>query len=137
MKGGQGNSKLTWGFNQLHLIEKGAGLFKIYEVPSLSTSLFPVAVYMSQHKHLWEHNKMFETSLSCGTSSDEAGTQSPPKNGTYGPGKMGCTYELCAGIVDKKMSLQQIAQEEVLEETGKSRFLKLRLAYSDMQNFMW
>ena len=30
----------------------------------------------------------------------------------------GMTYELCAGIVDKKMSHIQIAQEEVLEECG-------------------
>ena len=30
----------------------------------------------------------------------------------------GFSYELCAGIVDKKMSLVQIAQEEIEEETG-------------------
>ena len=30
----------------------------------------------------------------------------------------GMMYELCAGIVDKEMSLTQIAQEEVLEECG-------------------
>jgi UDP-sugar diphosphatase len=30
----------------------------------------------------------------------------------------GMMYELCAGIVDKEMSLAQIAQEEVLEECG-------------------
>lgn len=30
----------------------------------------------------------------------------------------GFTYELCAGIVDKDKSLIEIAQEEVLEETG-------------------
>lgn len=30
----------------------------------------------------------------------------------------GMMHELCAGIVDKKMSLAQIAQEEVLEECG-------------------
>ena len=32
--------------------------------------------------------------------------------------KNGMMYELCAGIVDKDMSLTQIAQEEVLEECG-------------------
>ena len=37
---------------------------------------------------------------------------------TYGPGSLGCTYELCAGIVDKRVSLKKIAQEEVQEETG-------------------
>ena len=30
----------------------------------------------------------------------------------------GFTYELCAGIVDKSKSLIEIAQEEILEETG-------------------
>lgn len=30
----------------------------------------------------------------------------------------GYTYELCAGICDKEVPLAQIAQEEVLEETG-------------------
>jgi len=28
------------------------------------------------------------------------------------------TYELCAGLVDKQMSLEQIAKEEILEECG-------------------
>lgn len=30
----------------------------------------------------------------------------------------GFTYELCAGIVDKDKSLEQIAREEIIEETG-------------------
>lgn len=30
----------------------------------------------------------------------------------------GFTYELCAGIVDKELSLEEIAHEEILEETG-------------------
>jgi len=30
----------------------------------------------------------------------------------------GFTYELCAGIVDKEITLVEIAQEEILEETG-------------------
>ena len=29
-----------------------------------------------------------------------------------------CTYELCAGIVDKEVSLEQIAKEEIDEECG-------------------
>ena len=36
----------------------------------------------------------------------------------FGPGSEGVTFELCAGIVDKQVSLEQIAKEEVLEETG-------------------
>lgn len=34
------------------------------------------------------------------------------------PGHLGLTYELCAGIIDKDSSLEQIAQAEVLEECG-------------------
>ena len=34
------------------------------------------------------------------------------------PARLGITYELCAGIVDKDLPLDVIAQEEVLEETG-------------------
>lgn len=73
---------------------------------------------MSRHRHLWEHNRIFDTSLSSISSDDRETASSTPKTETYGPGKMACTYELCAGIVDKKLSLQQIAQEEILEETG-------------------
>lgn len=34
------------------------------------------------------------------------------------PAELGITYELCAGIVDKDTSLEQIAQAELLEECG-------------------
>lgn len=34
------------------------------------------------------------------------------------PGKLGLTYEMCAGIVDKNCSWPEIAQMEVLEECG-------------------
>lgn len=34
------------------------------------------------------------------------------------PGSLGLTYELCAGIVDKKKTVAEIAQEEVFEECG-------------------
>lgn len=79
---------------------------------------------MSQHRSLWENDKIFSTSLSH--------LDSPPKSTDrlardmsrdYGPGSMGCTYELCAGIVDKSLSLQQIAIEEIKEETGKCQKL--------------
>ncbi|XP_066279391.1 uridine diphosphate glucose pyrophosphatase NUDT14-like isoform X3 [Branchiostoma lanceolatum] len=33
-------------------------------------------------------------------------------------GSEGVTYELCAGIVDKDVSLKEIAQSEILEEVG-------------------
>lgn len=34
------------------------------------------------------------------------------------PAQLGITLEMCAGIVDKNKSLQEIAKEEVLEECG-------------------
>lgn len=34
------------------------------------------------------------------------------------PPKIGITLELCAGIIDKSKSFQEIAREEVLEECG-------------------
>lgn len=34
------------------------------------------------------------------------------------PAKLGITLELCAGIVDKNLTLNEIAREEVLEECG-------------------
>ena len=34
------------------------------------------------------------------------------------PGSLGITYELCSGIVDKDVSLAEIAKLEVLEECG-------------------
>ena len=79
------------------------------------------AVYMSRHKPLWEGHEMFEqTSLSLQptTTADHVASEEPPSIQEYGPGGLGCTYELCAGIVDKKVSLKQSAQEEILEETG-------------------
>lgn len=86
---------------------------------------------MSKHRSLWENSDVFSTTLSQKPSSDTP--SDPPSTATatsetahcsssnptsYGPGSLGCTYELCAGIVDKSVSLEQIAKEEVLEETG-------------------
>lgn len=34
------------------------------------------------------------------------------------PAKLGITLELCAGIVDKNLSIKEIAREEILEECG-------------------
>lgn len=34
------------------------------------------------------------------------------------PPHQGCTLELCAGIVDKDVSLEEIARQELLEEVG-------------------
>ena len=45
-------------------------------------------------------------------------TESTDSAQEFGPGSDGVTFELCAGIVDKRASLAQIAKEEVYEETG-------------------
>lgn len=82
---------------------------------------------MSKHRPLWENSDVFSTTLSqkpnpsdpppsdSTTQKAATGSENPT---SYGPGALGCTYELCAGIVDKSVSLEQIAKEEVLEETG-------------------
>ena len=98
------------GFSILHIIE---------------CVLF-IAVYMARHKHLCQDNKIFTTSLSQIDSHDPSATLvvehsdqgSPIQLQTYGSGSLGCSYELCAGIIDKKVSKEQTAVEEVLEETG-------------------
>ena len=85
---------------------------------------------MTKHKELWENSPVFNStplshkpvansSSSSGQEQPHHGTSSPPSTtSSYGPGSEGCAYELCAGIVDKNVSLQQVAQEEILEETG-------------------
>ncbi len=94
---------------------------------------------MSQHRNLWEHSSVFTNSLSekttAGTQDDSPDSDQPPpakrnkevedSDGSaaslpreYGHGSLGCTYELCAGIIDKRASLRQITKEEVHEETG-------------------
>lgn len=41
-----------------------------------------------------------------------------PMNHERYPASLGITLELCAGIVDKKLPLEEIAREEILEECG-------------------
>ena len=85
---------------------------------------------MTRHRPLWENSEVFTASLSQKPGSADAvppekrpktaetstAAHTPPLE--YGSGALGCTYELCAGIVDKKASLEQIVKEEILEETG-------------------
>lgn len=84
---------------------------------------------MSRHRDLWKDHKIFTTSLRHSVPDNKQSTcivddsPAPPtginsKQELYGPGTLGCTYELCAGIVDKSKSLKQIAQDEIYEETG-------------------
>ena len=76
---------------------------------------------MSKNRPLWENADLFPTSLSQKPTSNEAPTPPQPDNGAqlpWGPPEEGCTLELCAGLVDKNASLEVIAKEEILEETG-------------------
>lgn len=88
---------------------------------------------MAKHLFLLQKSDVFTTSLSAKPSiptSDHDSlppAQSVPENEALGSGAetevlgsgaLGCTYEMCAGILDKATSIEQIAREEVLEETG-------------------
>ncbi len=90
---------------------------------------FRPAVYMNRHKSLWENSPIFSAPLSQKssppTNSVATGSQPPPTEpaatdgkSEYGPGALGCSLEMCAGIIDKGSSLLQITKEEILEETG-------------------
>lgn len=91
---------------------------------------------MSKNRAMWENSEVFSSALSEKPSScdsdappskkqrsdsfdqEAASRNEVPAAVTWGPGCEGCTYELCAGLVDKDLSLEHIAKEEVLEETG-------------------
>ena len=84
---------------------------------------------------MWENSEIFPHALSQKPSSSESEDAPPSAKRqkallnneackktavavTWGPVQEGCTYELCAGLIDKDLSLENIAKEEVLEETG-------------------
>ena len=90
---------------------------------------------MSKNRSMWENSNVFPNSLSQKPSTTEplssvqshkkakldsshSGDKRPVVAGTWDPGCEGCTYELCAGLVDKDLPLEHIAKEEILEETG-------------------
>ena len=74
---------------------------------------------MSSNKPVWENSEIFKgNSLKMKSSVESKDEECSVQPLQYGPGSEGITYELCAGIVDKPVSLEQIAHEEILEETG-------------------
>eukprot|EP00731_Ephydatia_muelleri_P027828 Em0019g701a len=92
---------------------------------------FRPAVYMAKHSFLLQKSDVFTTSLSAKPSSGDHNSHPPAQSGpetealgsgaeteVLGSGALGCTYEMCAGILDKATSIEQIAREEILEETG-------------------
>ena len=79
---------------------------------------FRPAVYMNKHKPLWENSPVFTTSLQHKSNPPDVPPPSEATASDYGPGSVGFAYEMCAGIIDKGSSIEQIAKEEVIEETG-------------------
>ena len=82
---------------------------------------------MSKNRPMWEDSALFPTALSQKPNSapltkkaklEDNDTNKTAEERKWSPGCEGCTYELCAGLVDKDASLEQIAKEEILEETG-------------------
>ena len=121
---------------------KHTTLYNVYFHTTLSWGMHQclchTAVYMNKNRSMWENSEVFPNALSQ-KKSTSAGARQPPKKrklnssdsnsvadgdnpptstATWSPGSEGCTYELCAGLVDKELPLEHIAKEEVLEETG-------------------
>lgn len=83
--------------------------------------LAAAAVYMARNKKVLESSGIFTESLVLKPSPESPESkdeQTTAQSIQYCPGSEGLTFELCAGIVDKSTSLEQIAKEELLEETG-------------------
>jgi UDP-sugar diphosphatase len=95
-------------------------LYNVTKQSLIVVTQFRPAVYMSSNREVWKDSPVFKDG-SLNMKSDTAtpgGPAEPSPAPSYGPGMGGITYELCAGIVDKNVPLEQIAKEEVLEETG-------------------
>ena len=75
---------------------------------------------MTSNKAALNNSALFKNNDLRMQPADTGATPTTNTDSTYqfGPGSDGVTFELCAGIVDKQISLEQIAKEEVLEETG-------------------
>ncbi len=82
--------------------------------------LIPPAVYMTSNKSALNNSALFKNNDLRMQPADTGATPTTNTDSThqFGPGSDGVTFELCAGIVDKQIPLEQIAKEEVLEETG-------------------
>ena len=82
-------------------------------------------VYLVQNKEKLKGHPVFSTPLNKKRKTD-SGISQPSENYVavedlstiFTPASSGCTYELCAGVVDSENSYEQIAKEEILEECG-------------------
>ena len=75
---------------------------------------------MTSNKSALDNSDVFKDNSLCMNDSSGGELAATPTSTSpeFGPGREGVTFELCAGIVDKQISLEEIAREEVLEETG-------------------
>lgn len=81
------------------------------------------AVYMSRNHHLLNTSAVFANALSmkqvpASTAPQDDSPPPPPPSTDQVLPQDAITYELCAGIIDKPCSPEQIAREELLEEMG-------------------
>ena len=80
--------------------------------------LVVLAVYMMNNAHIWKDHPVLDGTLSWKKSDGPPEAKKKSESDIYGPAEEGLTYELCAGIIDKSLKLEQVVQEEILEETG-------------------
>lgn len=73
---------------------------------------------MSCNRPAWENSDIFRNGSLSMKDNSTTPVEGVATTHLYGPAQEGVTHELCAGIVDKKLPLKEIAREEVLEETG-------------------
>ena len=92
-----------------------------------------LAVYMMNNVHMWKNHPVLDGELSWKEAGGPPKAKMTAQSSEYGPVDGGMTFELCAGIVDKSLPLEQIVHEEILEETGYNVPLK-NIEYITMYN---
>lgn len=105
------NSNFVQPFRMLF---KQAGKDKSWDLVKVHESVAIIIFNISSKKLVFV--KQFRPAVYI--NSIPAEDRSNPIDTTKYPAKLGFTLELCAGIVDKKKSLTEIAAEEILEECG-------------------
>ncbi|XP_060067582.1 uridine diphosphate glucose pyrophosphatase NUDT14-like [Ylistrum balloti] len=100
----------------LRMLFKQNGRDKVWDALQVHDSV--VILIFNKTRNVFVFVKQFRPAvyLSCSKVTEENGCRQIKT--TENPPNMGVTYELCAGIVDKDISNQRIAQAEVMEECG-------------------
>ncbi|XP_063428526.1 uridine diphosphate glucose pyrophosphatase NUDT14-like isoform X1 [Mytilus trossulus] len=100
----------------LRLTYQQNGIKKIWDAMKVHDSV--VILIYNVTRHVLVFVKQFRPAVYlCSSKVSEVEGQRVIKH-DENPPNLGLTYELCAGIIDKDTSLEQIAQAEVLEECG-------------------